>query len=103
MSKWIPKPATEIPIKVTIETPLLSEISVQRLIDESLLILYREVHNLKLLSVKGKLDAAAARDLRDHTKLLFELKEREDASLKNLSDEQLEAILEERKQKNVNK
>lgn len=69
----------------------IADISIQRLIDDSLLVLYREVKNLMILSVKGKLDAADARDLRDHLKLLFELKDREADSLKGLSDEELKA------------
>lgn len=70
--------------------PPMSEISVARLIDDGLLILYREIKNLLSLSVKGKLDAANARDLRDHLKLLFELKAREDQSLRGLTDKELE-------------
>lgn len=78
--------------------PALGDISVQRLIDDSLLALSREVKNLLVMSAKGKLGPSDARDLRDHVKLLFELKDREKDSLKNLSDEQLRAILNEREQ-----
>lgn len=78
------------PLKpIPIEVPPISDISVARLIDDGLLILYREIKNLLKLSVHGKLEAAAARDLRDHLKLLFELKARENESLKGLTDEQL--------------
>ncbi len=70
-------------------TPPASEISVQRLIDDGLVVLYREIKQLMMSSAKGKLDPNNAKDLRDHIKLLFELKEREDASLKNLTDEQI--------------
>lgn len=103
MSKWIPKPATTIPAKEEIVVPPIHDISVQRLIDDSLVILYREVRNLMILSARGKLAPNDARDLRDHTKLLFELKEQESESLKDLTDEQLETLLEERKNKNGNK
>lgn len=62
----------------------------QRLIDDCLLVLHREVKNLVALSVRGKLEPNDARDLRDHLKLLFELKAREDDSLQGMSDEELE-------------
>ena len=75
--------------------PPVSEISVQRLIDDSLLVLYREVKNLMMLSVPGKLEPSDARDLRDHLKLLFELKDREDKSLRNMTDEQLREMVKE--------
>jgi hypothetical protein len=91
------KPTTEIPLTPEVKTPLISDISIQRLIDDSLMILYREVRNLSILSAKGKLDANSARDLRDHLKLLFELKDREAESLKGMSDEQIEQILSDRK------
>lgn len=70
---------------------LPSDISIQRLIDDSLLVLSREIRNLKALSVNGKLEPNDARDLRDHLKLLFELKDRESESLKGMTDEQIEA------------
>ncbi len=73
-----------------IKTPPISEISIGSLLDDGLLTLYREIQNLKALSVKGKLEAADARDLRDHLKLLFELKDREDQMLKGMTDEELE-------------
>jgi hypothetical protein len=69
--------------------PIVKDISIQRLIDDSLLILFREIRNLTILSVRGKLESTEARDLRDHLKLLFELKDREQETLKNLTDEEL--------------
>lgn len=66
-----------------------SDVNVDRLIEDALYILYREIKNLFITSAKGKLDAADARDLRDHTKLLFELKAQMNESLRNLTDEQL--------------
>lgn len=71
--------------------PTTSDISVARLIDDGLLAIYREMKNLLMLSSKGKLDSASSRDLRDTVKLLFELKDRENESLRGLTDEQLEA------------
>jgi hypothetical protein len=89
------KPTTEIPVAKgpEIQAPLVSDISIQRLIDDMLLVLYREVKNIQILSVKGKLDANTARDLRDHLKLLFELKDRENESLKGMTDEDLQKLL----------
>ncbi len=72
-----------------ITDPPHSDISIARLMDDSLLVLYREVKNLLRLSVSGKLLPEHARDLRDHLKLLFELKDRENQLLRNLSDEDL--------------
>ena len=76
-----------------IEVPIVSEISIQRLIDDCLTILYREVRNLSILAARGKLEAPDARDLRDHLKLLFELKTREDATLSGLTDDQIQDML----------
>jgi len=73
----------------------LSDISVARLIDDVLLALYREVKNLLILSAKGKLEATMSRDLRDIVKLLFELKDRENESLRGLTDEQLKEKVKE--------
>lgn len=72
-----------------------ADISVQRLIDDGLLILYREIKNLLLLSIRGKLEAPDAKDLRDHLKLLFELREQEGDALRSLSDEQLQKLAKE--------
>lgn len=69
----------------------LSDISVSRLIDDGLTALYREIKNILILSSKGKLDAPTAKDLRDHLKLLFELKDRENESLRSLSDDDIKA------------
>lgn len=70
--------------------PPISDISISRLMDDGLLVLYREIKNLKMLSISGKLLPEHARDLRDHLKLLFELKDRENELLKGMTDEQLE-------------
>lgn len=71
----------------------VSDISIDQLISDGLLVLFREIKNLKTLSVRGKLDPADARDLRDHIKLLFELRDRESSILKNLSPEELTTLL----------
>lgn len=75
--------------------PPTGDISVARLIDDSLLALHREIKNLLMLSAKGKLDANNARDLRDHLKLLFELKDREGESLRGLTDDELKTKVKE--------
>lgn len=72
-----------------------SEISITRLIDDCLLILYREVKALNVLSEEGKLGVNQARNLRDHLKLLFDLKDREKDSLQGITDEDLKKALDE--------
>jgi len=88
----VPKPNQQTDLSST-KPPEIDpkDVSVDRLIDDGLYILHREIKNLLYASSKGKLDANNARDLRDHLKLLFELKARENDSLKGLTDEQLEA------------
>lgn len=71
--------------------PLISDISVDKLVGEGLLALSREIRNLLTASAQGKLDPASARDLRDHLKLLFELKDREGNNLDGMSDAELRA------------
>lgn len=88
--KTMPAPQEKPEVK---DIPI-SEISVQRLIDDGLLILYRETRHLLTASARGKLDAPSARDLRDNLKLLFELKDREGESLKGLTDEEMKALAE---------
>lgn len=88
----IANPNTPLPKAPELE-PLASiaDISVARLIDDGLICLQREMKNIKSLSVSGKLDAATARDLRDHVKLLFELNVREKDLISDMTDEELEA------------
>jgi hypothetical protein len=71
--------------------PPIADISVVRLIDDGLVALYREMKNLLVMSSKGKMDPANARDLRDYMKLLFDLKAQEADSLSKVSDEELKA------------
>ncbi len=66
-----------------------SDVSIDRLLEDGLYILYREIKNLMIVSARGKLEPNDAKDLRDHLKLLFELKERENEQLRGLTDEQL--------------
>lgn len=75
------------------DPPKVSDIDISSLIDDGLLALYREIKNILLVSARGKLDAPTARDLRDHLKLLFELKDREKEWLKSLTPAQLEELL----------
>lgn len=72
--------------------PVISDISIDSLLASGLLVLFREIRQLTLLSAKGKLAAPDARDLRDHLKLLFELKDREQGFLDGLEDEELDAL-----------
>jgi len=97
VKRFTNKPGTPVDFtpKEKIPDPVLSEISVSRLIDDGLLALYREIKNLLILSAKGKLEPNDARDLRDHLKLLFELQEREKESLKNITDEELKQQVKE--------
>ena len=71
----------------------MSEVSVDRLIDNGLTVLQREMKNLLSQSARGKLDAASARDLRDTVKLLFELKDRESELLKGKTDDELKDMV----------
>ena len=87
--KFVPKPMTDISTP-KVSDPPISDISVARLIDDGLLALHREIKNILILGAKGKLDPNNSRDLRDHLKLLFELKDRENESLRGLTDEELE-------------
>lgn len=91
MSKFVVKANTPIDYtpKVIVPDPAIADISVDRLIDDGLLVLYREIHQLKLLSAKGKLEPNDARDLRDHIKLLFDLKKREEDSLAGVTDDEI--------------
>jgi hypothetical protein len=73
--------------------PIISDISVDSLISDCLLALHREIKNILILGVGGKLEANDARDLRDHLKLLFEIKDRETSFLKTLSDEELKGLM----------
>jgi hypothetical protein len=86
----VPKPNQQTDLSSTKPADVSpKDISVDRLIDDGLMTIYREIKNLLYLSSKGKLDAANARDLRDTVKLLFDLQAREKDSLRNLTDEQL--------------
>lgn len=76
-----------------VKDPLISDISVDSLINDGLLALYREIKNILTLGVGGKLPPEAARDLREHLKMLFEIKDREAEHLQNLSDEQLQDMV----------
>lgn len=82
--------------EVKVDT-IQQDVSIERLIELGLTALDREIRNLTMASAKGKLDPAAARDLRDHLKLLFELKDREKDFLTQLTDEELQALLDKRK------
>ncbi len=84
---------TSAPVSEMTAPPPISEISIDGLLGDGLVALHREIKNLLIASAKGKLDAADARDLRDHIKLLFEIREREKSLLTNISTEDLEKLL----------
>lgn len=86
-----PNVSSTAPTKIA--DPLISDISVDSLIADGLLALYREIKNLLILGSRGKLDPNSSRDLRDHLKLLFEIKDREKDFLKSISDEELQILL----------
>ena len=88
-----PIPAGSEPKLPEVEMPSLSDISIERLIEDGLLILYREIKNLLALSMRGKLEATDAKDLRDHLKLLFELKGQQQKLVKDFTDEELAAAV----------
>lgn len=73
--------------------PPMSDISVDGLINDGLLVLYREMKNILTLGVGGKLPPEASKDVRDHLKMLFEIKDREAEHLKKLTDEQLQNMV----------
>lgn len=104
MKRFISKPGVTVDFtpKEVVPDPDIKDISVDRLIDDGLLVLFREIRQLKLLSARGKLEPNDARDLRDNVKLLFELKEREADSLKNLTDAELKTQAEEALKKDDN-
>ena len=74
--------------------PAISDIAVDGLIAKCLLILHREVTNLLMLSAKGKLDDKSARDLKDTTKLLFELRDREKDILEAMDEDDVKKAAE---------
>lgn len=89
-----PNQTTVLPSKDVLDVPI-QDVSIERLIDNGLAILYREIRNLMLLSSNGKLSPEDARDLREHLKVLFELKSRENDLLKGLSDDQLKQLVDQ--------
>lgn len=91
------KPTTPLPPKSP--EPVISDISIDGLIGDGLLVLYREIKNLLIRSVSGKLERSDSQDLRDHLKLLFEIKDREKDFLKNLSEEELKVLVQTIKDK----
>lgn len=85
----VPKATTDLSQFNKPNDPPISDISVDRLIGDGLLALHREIKNLLILGARGKLEPNDARDLRDHLKLLFELKDREKDLLGDMTDEEL--------------
>lgn len=85
----------EVRRQIVVKDVSSNDISIDRLLTDGLLGIYREVKNLLYLSAKGKLSPTDAKDLRDTVKLLFELKDREKDLLENLTNEDLEKLKDE--------
>jgi hypothetical protein len=88
-----PPPKEFLPGKTKVEDSVVSDISIDGLINDGLLALYREIKNLLFATSQGKLDAPSSRDLRDHIKLLFEIKDREQDTLKHYTEEELRDLI----------
>lgn len=86
-------PRTDIMQATALENILVSEISIGALLDRGLLVMQREMINLNKLSLGGKLTGSDSKDLREIVKVLFELKDREDQLLRNKTDEELKAMV----------
>lgn len=86
-------PRTDIMQATALENILVSEISIGALLDRGLLVMQREMINLNKLSLEGKLTGSDSKDLREIVKVLFELKDREDQLLRNKTDEELRAMV----------
>ncbi len=67
------------------------------MMNASMEILRREIRNLMMESTNGKLGKASATDLVQYIKLFNDLLEKEDDFLENLSDDELEEIVANRK------
>lgn len=74
-------------------TPQGQNLSIGELLEKANTILQREIQNLLIASSGGKLDASSSRDLCNYIKLLNELKQSQDDTLKNLSDEDLKKLI----------
>lgn len=62
---------------------------VDSLLDKAGAILAREVRNLAMLSARGKLEPADARDLVAYIRLLSEIQKKQEEEAANLTDEEL--------------
>lgn len=99
MKRYVSKPPVEYIAKTAEAEVQHSELGtvgtdfdIDALLAKSALVLQREVHNIMLAGAKGKLDAAASRDLVSYIKLLTELKAEKQKELANMTQEQLEAL-----------
>lgn len=73
--------------------PMRHDVSLDDLLSRCLLVLWREVYNLQEASSGGhKLNEEQAKELRENTRLLMELKRKEKDLLDGLSDDELKEL-----------
>lgn len=99
MKRYATKTTQSIPQQTPVDNPPTlpgqnsNNLSISDLLDKANTILQREIQNLLIASSGGKLDASNARDLCNYIKLLNELKEAQNDTLKNLSEDDLKKLL----------
>lgn len=92
MKRYVTNPPATPREAATSTAPEAGTFDVDDLLAKSGEILRREVLNLMSKSSGGKLNPTDARDLVSYIKLLTELKQAQDATLTDLTDEELEAL-----------
>jgi hypothetical protein len=93
MKRYIVKNNTPIPPPDVDMEVHAGPFDIDELLNKGGEILRREVSNLLMESSRGKLSSASARDIVSYIKLLSEIKESQKGDLENLTDEQLEKLL----------
>lgn len=74
-----------------------TDIDVTYLLGQTLEILRREIKNLMMQSMEGKLPYNSGRDLVNYVKLLSDIQSKEKDLLDGLSEEEMEKLLKDRK------
>lgn len=74
-----------------------AEISLDDLLDKTRLILYREIRNLLIESTPGLLSKDSSQALVSYIKLLKDLKKAEEETAEDLTDEELEQLVQKSK------
>jgi hypothetical protein len=88
----VAKPMTPMPSIPKDSPGVVAGFDLVELLDKGGEILRREISNLMIESSSKKLSPNSAKDLVAYLKLLHELKEEQQKTLANLSDEELELI-----------